>query len=488
LLTSTKDNLPETGPVNSLKIKHECRSNLIGRAVFLSLLSLIVLTAIPYGTVEAWWVALFECLVFTLTAVWIVDEALLSMRRFQNASLLLPFFSLSLYAYLQTLPLFSSRVQSNLLSGVVWASASADPYQTRLFALKFLALTLTLILFARYTSSLRRLYVLIWVIIAVSVMSALFGMVRQTTQHGASGFVLPYLRTGYGQFINKNHFAFLMEMGLGLTLGIVAGGGAARAQKLVYLALALPLWTALVLSNSRGGLFAMLAQALFLGLLVVTLRHASEREDRGVKYSATLVGLFGRSLLLKAILLACLAMMLFVGAIWMGGEPLVTNLENVSGELSTPGLNETDGASRKAIWHATWQLIKDHPIAGVGFGGYWAAIPQYHRASGQVTPQEAHNDYLELMASGGLIGVALLGWFIIIFIRRVRARLRTAEGFSRAASMGALVGLFGVAVHSFVDFGLHIMINALVCILLLVIATGEVGEKGIESPDLNVRS
>lgn len=171
----------------------------------------------------------------------------------------------------------------------------------------------------------------------------------------------------------------------------------------------------------------------------------------------------------------------------MGGERLATNLGTVPDEVVS--VEGSEGASRREIWQATWQLIKDNPVTGVGFGGYWAAIPQYHRASGQVTPQEAHNDYLELMASGGVVGILLLGWFLVIFTRRARTRLRMADGFARAASMGALVGLFGVAVHSFVDFGLHITINALVFVVLLVIAAGDVGEKGIVSASAeNVRS
>jgi hypothetical protein len=40
--------------------------------------------------------------------------------------------------------------------------------------------------------------------------------------------------------------------------------------------------------------------------------------------------------------------------------------------------------------------------------------------------------------------------------------------------MGALIGIFGVAVHSLVDFGLHVTINALVLTALVVIATARV--------------
>jgi hypothetical protein len=40
---------------------------------------------------------------------------------------------------------------------------------------------------------------------------------------------------------------------------------------------------------------------------------------------------------------------------------------------------------------------------------------------------------------------------------------------SKTACLGALIGLFGVAVHSLVDFGLHMTINAMICASLVAI-------------------
>jgi O-antigen ligase len=341
----------------------------------------------------------------------------------------------------------------------------------------------------RYTSSVWRLHALVYTIIGVGLLSALFGLVRQTTQHPSYDFVLPYLRfeLGYGQFINKNHFAFLMEMALGLAIGMVVGG-IRRNQILIYLALALPLWTALVMANSRGGLFSMLAQVFFWGFLFVFFRPARENRAREGDKSSGLIQRVRHSIVFKTVSLIALTLIVFVGAIWMGGEPLVDRLETVSGEVGSANIEDREGASRIAIWRATWRLIEAHPIVGTGFGAYRAAIPSYHQASGRLTPREAHNDYLELMASGGLIGVGLLGWFVIVFIKRVRERLRLTSGFARAATIGALSGLFGVAVHSSVDFGLHITINALVAMALLVIACGTVGEQDTDSKALNMRT
>src|SRR2546426_889174 len=41
--------------------------------IFYALLTIIVLTAVPYGTVEPWWKAVFQCAVFALGCLWIVE-------------------------------------------------------------------------------------------------------------------------------------------------------------------------------------------------------------------------------------------------------------------------------------------------------------------------------------------------------------------------------------------------------------------------------
>jgi O-antigen ligase len=140
--------------------------------------------------------------------------------------------------------------------------------------------------------------------------------------------------------------------------------------------------------------------------------------------------------------------------------------------LEMSGVDPTEdhqGVRRRDIWRATWSMFKAHPIAGAGLGAFWAEVPAFHNASGASTPQQAHNDYLELLASGGILGAALMIWFAIALIREARQSVRLSEGFQRAVSLGAIIGLVGVGVHSIVDFGLHITINALVFVVLLAI-------------------
>jgi hypothetical protein len=51
-------------------------ARLLDGFIFAGLLVLIVIVAIPYGTVDAWWEAIFECAIWLFTALWILRVAL----------------------------------------------------------------------------------------------------------------------------------------------------------------------------------------------------------------------------------------------------------------------------------------------------------------------------------------------------------------------------------------------------------------------------
>lgn len=461
-------------------------SRALGLTIFCSLLALILLVAIPYGSVEPWWESLFECAVFALAAMWIVEGMLSRKWLVREHRIFLPILVLILYAFVQTLPILPENSATTNLK--LWSAISADPYETRLSVLKLLALALAGVLLIRYTDSRRRTRALLFTLIAVGFASALFGILRQTMQHG-QGFLLPSLspNSGYAQFINRNHFAYLAEMTLGLTLGLIIYRGVRREHALIYLALGIPIWTALVLCNSRGGIFSMLAQILFLALLfsfggAKRERRTEESEERGRFWPISHAALF------RPLIILCLIATVFIGAVWIGGEALTSRLETVSSEIAAERSAGDEGVGRRDIWRATWKMIKDHPLAGVGFNGYWASIPQYHDASGESTPQQAHNDYLELMASGGIIGVLLVAWFLVLLIKAIRLSFREGDATSRAVSLAAVAGLFGVAIHSLVDFGLHVTVNALVFTALVAIAVSGSRERINEKQNIGVRN
>jgi O-antigen ligase len=461
----------------------ERAARLTGQAVFYCSLLLLALSAVPYGAVQFWWASFFAAGVFALAALWAVAALLgdgLRLRR--DVWLLLPPLALVLFSLCQALPL--GRAASGDDGGLETSlhyTISADPFETYNFALRLLALTLLGAMLLRFTKSRRRLLALVLTVVGVGAASALFGLLRQGAQSAELGFVLPALPRGigYGQIISRNQFAFMMEMALGLALGMATARAGRFASSLFYVALALPVGAALILANSRGGILTMLCQLLFLSLLVVPAwpRHVGrEAGETGARSLRRRAGVLAARMVLAAALLSLVS----VAVVWVGGERVVSNLSTVGEELGAADATTRWNTRRVDIWRATWEMIKDHPVAGVGFGGYWAAIPQYHDASGEYTPQQAHNDYLELLASGGLLALALFVWFVYVLLRRARAVFQSSDPFRRAASLGALTGLFGVAVHSLFDFGLHITINAALFVALIVIATADVQSAAVK--------
>ena len=438
----------------------EAASRVLSRVIFGALLALVPLTAIPYGAVEPWWEAVFEMAVFALAALWAIEGALAGRWLARGHDVLAPLIALAVYMLVQTLPLAGGT------------PTSYDPYETRLVALKLLALTLYAALLIRYTTDERRLRALLFTVIGTALACALFGIIRQTTQRGERGFLLARLMpgSGYAQFINKNHFAYLAEAALGLALGLIAARGVARERWLSYAALAIPVWAALILANSRGGVFAMLCQLIFLALVFDISRREIQPTGAAPFAGARRRGWAAAR---RIGLVVCLLAAVAVGMAWVGGDPLAERMESVRDEVVAER-TEPSRTGRPDIWRATWELIKEHPLAGVGFGGYRAAIPASHHGNGLLVPQQAHSDYLELLASGGLLGAALAIWFFVLLIRRARASLRSRGAFGRAAAAGALAGLFGIAVHSTVEFGLHVTVNAVVFAALVAVAAADV--------------
>lgn len=442
----------------------------INRLIVGSLLCLIVIVAVPYGTAEPWWEAFFECAIFGLTALWIIEGWMRGVWNIAERTLFLPLIVLVLFALFQALPLGGAPATMEGTTAA-WRTISVDPFNTLRFALQMTALILTGLLLLSHVNSQKRLRALILTIICVALVSALFGLLRQTAQREAAGFFLPYLppRTGYGQFINGNHFAYLMELSLGLPLSFVLSRSLGRKRWLLFAGLATPLLLALVLANSRGGLLGLTGEFLFIVLLANQPQPGTHVDDSAAR-STTIFSRLSQVRWLRRLAGVVLTLVLLFGISWVGGDSLINKLEAVSGEVSQVDESAREGTRRIEIWRATWRMIAENPLTGVGFNGYAVAIPHYHIASGNLIPQQAHNDYLEILASGGIIGAALWLWFFVAFIRRAHQSLRaTIGGKQRAVCVGALAGIAAIAIHSLVDFGLHITINSLICIALLVI-------------------
>jgi O-antigen ligase len=458
---------------------------LLEGVIFCGVLTLIALTAVPYGTVDPWWESIFEATAFILGILWILEGTLGGSGLVREHRLLLPLLALVVFALIQSLPLSKSPGGPALAGAFVNRAVSVDPFETWRFALKLSAITLTLGLLLRYVSSVTRLQILIYLVIGIALASALFGLLRAGLPQSVWNPTWSRLTSdqSYGQFENRNHFAFLMEMAVGLVLGLVVSERALRKRLALYALSALALWAALLLTHSRGGVLSLMLELPFFFFLNGKLRTAPGSPKNNPTPERKRSFSLAKKVALATFVLAGVA----ASVVLIGGDETITRLESTPDEFAARSVGPPK-IHRPQIWRGTLELIKDHPLVGVGFAGYSVAIHRYLGSSGEWAPQQAHNDYLEVLASGGVVGGALFAWFLLTFARTTVNRLRSDSNGARAVKCGAVAGLFAVAVHSLFDFGLHITVNSLVCTALVVVAVKSGKIEGAQCGQVRLQS
>jgi len=148
---------------------------------------------------------------------------------------------------------------------------------------------------------------------------------------------------------------------------------------------------------------------------------------------------------------------------------------------SAGGVARLSVAGRAAIWRNTLVMIQEHPLRGVGLGAHSATYPAYHRRavvdplfSPRTHLDFAHNDYLQLGAETGLVGVALLAVLGAAFVRVGRgARSGGGETALAAAAIASAAGLLTDAFFSFPAYrALPPWVLALDASVLAVLARG----------------
>jgi O-antigen ligase len=267
-------------------------------------------------------------------------------------------------------------------------------------------------------------------------------------------YVSPYLWRASGTYISPNNFAGFLEMLLPLAMAYVLVGRMKPVVRILLGYSALVMLAGMAVTFSRGGWVAVVVALLvLLGTLIFHRNHR----------------------LPAFLLLVILA---------VGGMVFVTNYLSKTlsymRRVGTPGeATEIDLSVRLNIWTAAEQMWRDHFWWGVGPAHYDCRFREYRPESVQMSPDRAHNDYLNLLADWGAAGgiIVLTGMVTLgAGLRKTWKYVRPTENdFSRGMSnrfaffLGASAGLFALAVHSMVDFNLHIPANAILGVTLLAL-------------------
>ena len=133
------------------------------------------------------------------------------------------------------------------------------------------------------------------------------------------------------------------------------------------------------------------------------------------------------------------------------------------------------------IWRQTLPIISDFPATGAGIGTYEQAMLVYQEGNRQFFFNQAHNQYLQLAAEGGLlVGVPALV-ATLVFVALVLSRIRRDRSGTFWIRVGAVAALTGVATQSLWETGLRMPANALLFGLVAAIAVHEPRMNGARS-------
>jgi O-antigen ligase len=439
---------PTVASPGTYRIRHTVAS----RFLFLVICVAIVISALAYGTVHYWALALFNLGGLTILILWVVDGWQLGHFRVSKNLLQLPLLGALLLGAIQLLPL------RNTTAGLAAVhTLSLDPYSTRLVLVQLGSLFIYFAAVLVFTDSPHRLHLLVRTITIFGFFLAILGL----TQSFSSPTKVLWMRqldqsTAFGPFINRHHFAGYMELTIALPLGLLFAGAVEKEKQLLYVFAAGVMGVALIMTGSRGGIISLVAEILFLAFITVVVRKPHEKRRRG---SGRL-----RSATWRLVFAGALIVALFFGVILLGGEWSIARfLDSVNTDDPSTG--------RAHFWSVTLQMIKTHPVLGTGLGAFGVIYTGFDSRNGLYRLEQAHNDYLQVFSDAGIVGALLALFFVVWLFRKAIAGGRSRDDFRRGVALAALGGCFAVLIHSFFDFTLHTTANALLFLTMAALAT-----------------
>ncbi|MGH9554413.1 MAG: O-antigen ligase family protein [Terriglobales bacterium] len=409
-------------------------SRLLRVLIFWGVAGLLLFGPLAFGAVEAWSLFVVQLGASVLLALWALAQVVSGRLEVRPN------------------PLFGPLLLFGAL--VFWqsaAGASAYPYATQSEAMKYATYVILFFLAAQTGESedWRRLGT---VLVGFGFLLAMFAIIQDLTSNGKLYWLRTPTRGGsiYGPYVNRNHYAGLLEMLIPFALVAALSRSLPPEKKALMAFAAVIMGGSIFLSRSRGGLLALAVQLLVL--VVVYFRRGS---SRGVIAALLAVGVTAGG---------------FV--VWLDRGKMISRLENMP-EL---GMESVEGV-RRNILRDGLKMAADRPLTGWGLGAFPVVYPQYRSFYTSKFVNQAHNDYLQVLVETGVTGFALVLWGIFALYREAFRKMRRAPAALRSPVLAAVVGCTGLLVHSFLDFNLHIPANAaLFAVLCAAVSTRMAGE------------
>ena len=245
----------------------------------------------------------------------------------------------------------------------------------------------------------------------------------------------------FGTFINPNHFAGFCELGLFLSLGLLFDR-IRRMRVPDYPKIGARISAILDAPDFwKAGLIGALVVSILIGLISSLSRGFVLGAAAGfVIFTVIFVRDRARWLVVPALIV-------IIGvAYWVGTAQLEQRLDRM--------FDEQHAFDRFALWGIAVDIFKENPATGAGLGAF------VHSQVSHWPPEEAgqyalyvHNDYLDVLSGGGLVGALLFAGMFAALVLAVVQRL------GRSISplwIGAVAGVGALMTHAVVEFNWHI--------------------------------
>jgi O-antigen ligase len=306
-----------------------------------------------------------------------------------------------------------------------------------------------LVAFNLTTSKSRGLFVGFLLLLGVA--NCLVGAIQfsKGTEFMISSFLTrgPYGARASGFYGYPNHLALFLEVCVFMGLSVAFWSRWRPWVKLLAGYGALVCVLGLLLTGSRGGYLGGIAGLIVFGLL-----------------SLRLVGDFFRN---RALALLVAGVVLF-GGLAFGVQHFISKSSALQGRVTQKVTSED---TRLQIWKVGWQQFKLQPIAGTGSGTFKYYARQFSPQTMYSDPIHAHNEYIEMLAEYGILGIAIAlmcidthlrsGWRLISRELAQRSEGYSVSANSLALTIGAMSSVVACLFHSGLDFTLHMPANFL---------------------------
>lgn len=438
------------------------------RAALYLFLGLLVWAPWPLGSNRPWAWSVLEVWVFLCAALWVVAwmrgevRSLGLLRDAWPALAILCAWLAYLALHWVPMPVALLRVLSPESAALGARTISIDPHASFVFWLKSCAYAIAFALVLALATSRERARMIAYALVLSALLQAVYGALMHLAGADAEifGARIAHASQASGGFVNRNHFAGFLEIGLAMGIGLMVGSLEESGRRS---------WRQFWRDTARMLLSAKAPLRLFLVAMVIALVMTRSRMGNTAFFSSLLIAGTVALILRRhatrstVILVASLIVIdIFIVGAWFGVEKTIERLEQTTAV-------EVEQRVEPSVY--ALDMLKDYPVFGAGAGSFYSAFPRYRGPDIGAFYDHAHNDYTQFLVETGPLGALLIGALpLLALINCVLALSRRRDPLARGFAFAALMGVAAIAIHSTVDFNLQIPANALAFVVLLAYA------------------